>query len=98
MPPLVSVGTESGYIFAGQISGSYAFVPEGCVHFDPQGFAQVDDLAYIRSGWDVRNMRLNTLETEGSRLFPSIKLAVTNIETPAVAAFIRHLKSVYLNR
>lgn len=97
MIPLVTIGEESGYVFEGLIRGSYAFVPEGCVEFDDNGAATVDEIAYVQSGWDVRNMRFNNQDAAGSRLFPSLRGVIADLGGRPVASFVERIQAAYLH-
>jgi hypothetical protein len=95
MIPIVEVGSDTGYLFEGLVPGSYAFVPEGCVVFAADGSATIDELAYVQSGWDVRNMRFNNLDTGGSRLFPVFKGVVKDLGATTGISFLDRLQAAY---
>src|SRR3979490_2446119 len=87
--PVISIGGRSGRIFEGEVPQTYCFVPEDCILCAPDGVC-VCEGDYIRSGWDVRNMRFNDAGT-GEHLFPDALRPVIDLESPPVKTFIRRI-------
>src|ERR1019366_7847306 len=56
--PTITICGRSGFIFEGEIPQTYCFVPEECLLPDGDG-VRIAEGDYIRSRWDVRNMRCN---------------------------------------
>lgn len=75
---------------------TYAFVPERCVTFGTRDAPSIDDMAYMRSGWDVRNMRFDESEASGSRLFPEVRDDLADLSDERVTHFIERLKHAYV--
>jgi hypothetical protein len=89
---ILTIGTETGLLFEGTQPGSLVFVPETCVTYAPNGKPQLDELKYIQSGWDIKNMRFNTGETSGNRLFPDTNQLVKDLSGAAPTRFIKRLQ------
>ena len=92
MNTILTIGEEKGILFEGTQPGSLVFVPVACITYSSSGKPRVDALAYIQSGWDVKNMRFNTGETSGNRLFPNTNKLVNNIRETAPIRFIERLQ------
>lgn len=92
MNTILTIGTETGRLFEGTQPGSLVFVPDTCVTYTSNGKPHVDELKYIQSGWDVKNMRFNTGETSGNRLFPDTEQLVTHLSEAAPTRFIERLQ------
>jgi len=89
---ILTIGSEAGYLFEGTQPGSLAFVPEACIVYVSKGGLHVDELKYVQSGWDIKNMRFNTVEISGNRLFPDTNRLVTNLREAAPKHFIERLQ------
>jgi hypothetical protein len=89
---ILTIGTETGYLFEGTQPGSLVFVPATCIASASDGKFHVDKLQYVQSGWDVKNMRFNTGETSGNRLFPNLNRLVTTFDETEPACFIERLQ------
>jgi hypothetical protein len=89
---ILTIGTETGYLFEGTQSGSLVFVPATCVSSTSNGKLQIDKLKYVESGWDVKNLRFNNGETSGNRLFPNPNRLITSLNETAPACFIERLQ------
>jgi hypothetical protein len=90
--PTIKIGTQSGYLFEGERVGSFVFVPATCIRLALGRTAEIDELGYSQSGWDVKNMRFNSGLNNGKRLYPNPKLPVTDLADPLVARFIERLQ------
>jgi len=88
----VTIDGHQGSIFEGELPETYCFVPEECISTDRAGL-HVNELDYVRSGWDVRNMRFSET-TDGQHLFPKPLCPVINLEDEAVRKFLTRIKSV----
>ena len=87
--PIVSVDGHRGLVFEGEIPEAYCFVPEECVTIDASG-VHVDEIKYIRSGWDVRNMRFSET-ADGQRLFPKMPYAIADLDAESVERFVERI-------
>ena len=58
------------------------------------GGAHVDEIEYIRSGWDVRNMRFSDM-TDGQHLFPKMLCPIVNLDAEPVRHFVDRIKLVH---
>lgn len=85
---IITVGPEMGYLFEGKPPGSFAYVPEACVTFTPDGKPAVDELKHTQSAWDVKNIRFNAGETSGNRLYLDPRGLETGRMAPAAVRFI----------
>ena len=74
-----------GQILPGQFSGTFCFVPNTCL--GPKGLNRV---AYLKTGWATRNLRLNAGRCIGSHLFPWETTKV-DPKDPKLAAFVAAL-------
>jgi len=89
---ILTIGTETGYLFEGTQPDCFAFVPVTCVSSTSDGTLKIDKLKYVQSGWDVKNMRFSTGETSGNRLFPNPKRQVTDLDQAEPVCFIERLQ------
>ncbi len=90
--PVITIGGRTGCIFEGEIPQTFCFVPEELITAEADSIS-VPGGAYVRSGWDVRNMRFND-EGEGEHLFPNPRRPVSDLEGPLVRSFIRRIEIV----
>lgn len=88
--PTVTVNGRPGLIFEGEIPDTYCFVPQDCVSVDADG-PHVNELQYLRSGWDVRNMRCNETP-DGNHLFPKARARVSQLDGEPVRHFLTRIK------
>jgi hypothetical protein len=88
--PIVAVTDRSGLIFEGEIPETYCFVPRECISVDAAG-AHLDEISYVQSGWDVRNMRLSDT-TDGEHLFPNTDHKVVDFESAAIKQFLERMR------
>ena len=91
--PTITIDGRSGRVFEGEIPETYCFVPEECIITDDDG-VHVSEREYIRSKWDVRNMRFNDAG-EGQHLFPNIQRPMVELENSQVRIFINRIGSVH---
>jgi hypothetical protein len=92
---IVSIGQDTGYVFKGLVPGTFAFVPEECVSFDARHQPVVNNVAYVQSGWDIRNMRFNEAEDVGSRLFPEVRDDFADLGDERVNHFVTRMQDAY---
>ena len=91
-PPLITIGGRNGCIFEGEIPQTYCFVPEYCIQ-SVGDRTEVAEGEYMRSGWDLRNMRFNEAG-EGQHLFPNAQRPVANLDNEPVRIFLRRIANV----
>ena len=91
--PIVIVDGRHGSIFEGEIPGTFCFVPQDCIFADSAG-VHVNEIEYIHSGWDVRNMRFSDA-TDGQHLFPKSFSPVTDLDAAPVRDFLDRIKLVH---
>ncbi len=89
----ITIDGRTGRVFEGEIPETYCFVPEEFIFSDGEGL-RVDEGNYIRSRWDVRNMRFNDAG-EGQHLFPNAQRLMADLNGERVSIFIRRLASVH---
>lgn len=90
--PTVTAGGRRGQIFEGEVAETFCFVPQDCIIGDGDD-AYVAELDYMRTGWDVRNMRFNDA-AYGEHLFPNSHRPVTDLNTVPVRVFLNRIKTV----
>lgn len=88
-----TIGGRIGRLFEGEIPETYCFVPENCLAREGDG-VRVLEGDYLRSGWDVRNMRFNEAG-EGQHLFPNPLRPIVDPDTDQVRRFLRRLEQVH---
>ena len=89
---LITAGGNLGRIFEGEDQKTLCFVPEDCIAFERGGFRLVEG-DYMRSGWDVRNMRFND-EGLGQHLFPNTGKPISDLNNARVKVFIERIENV----
>ena len=91
--PAITVGGRTGLIFEGEMPETYCFVPEDCIvaEGDTLRIAEGD---YVRSGWDVRNMRFND-SGAGQHLFPDPQRPVGDLGGELVRNFVCRIQTVH---
>ncbi len=72
-----TVGQVAGRIYRGSFPATFCFVPNSCVVN-----GQLNEAAYIRSGWGTRNARLNANRVAGSHLLPAGVTESDAVEAP----------------
>jgi hypothetical protein len=90
--PTVIVGGRSGCVFEGEVPETYCFVPGDCISGEG-GDVHVAEIDYMRSGWDVRNMRFNDAAF-GEHLFPDAHRPVSDLNSAPVRIFLNRIKTV----
>ena len=90
--PIVTVAGHLGSVFEGEIPETFCFVPRECVTGEGDD-VQVAELDYVRSGWDVRNMRFNDA-AYGEHLFPNARRPVSDLEAKPVRVFLNRVRNV----
>lgn len=88
--PTVTVNGRPGLIFEGEIPETYCFVPQECLSVDADG-EHVNEIQYLRSGWDVRNMRCNETP-DGNHLFPKTHGRAVKLDAAPVRHFLDRIK------
>lgn len=88
MRSTIIVDGQVGYLFEGERSGSFCFVPENLVHFDDNGKTVVDEVQYFRSGWALRNMRSASIENTGPYLFPNTRRLISDFNLAGPKRFL----------
>ena len=91
--PLITVDGHPGTIFEGELPATYCFVPQECISHEVGGI-HVDEIKYVCSGWDVRNMRLSDT-TDGQHLFPKPLCPVVNLDAGPVRQFLGRMQHVH---
>jgi hypothetical protein len=86
--PAFRLRREDGYVFPGQFSGSFCFVPIKYVHLKESGTFKIDRQLYLSESWARRNVRLNPGRTVGSHLFPEEGSKPLSSVDPGVSNFI----------
>ena len=61
--------------------------------FFEDGKLRIEEGDYVRSGWDVRNMRFNDFGT-GQHLFPNTDRPVVNLDDDSVRVFLQRIENV----
>jgi hypothetical protein len=97
-PLVVSIKGEYGFLFAGEYPHTYTFVPLSCVAIDSGCSCKIDKLAYAKTRWGIRNMRFNSVDLIGNRLFPDERKPVLNSDAPGLEEFLGHLRRGYGDR
>jgi len=90
--PIVTVGGRPGCIFEGQVPETFCFVPQDFIAVEGSD-VQVAEGEYVRSGWDVRNMRFNQ-SSSGEHLFPDVRRPVGDLESESVRMFLQRISLV----
>ena len=91
--PKITIGGSIGCLFEGEMPETYCFVPENCLAREGD-VVRVREGDYMRSGWDVRNMRFNDAG-EGQHLFPNPLRPVVDSDTAQVRQFLHRLEQVH---
>jgi len=86
--PAFRLRREEGFVFPGQFSGSFCFVPVKYVHQKESGTFKIDRQLYLSESWARRNVRLNPGRTVGSHLFPEDGSKPLSSLDPGVSTFI----------
>jgi hypothetical protein len=89
----ISIGGLTGSVFEGELPQTYCFVPEYCL-VKEDGRLVVAEGDYMRSGWDVRNMRFNDAG-EGQHLFPNTQRPIADLDVESVRIFLNRIDSVH---
>ncbi len=89
---IVKAGGHLGRIYEGENPQTYCFVPDDCIIFE-DGKVRIEEGDYIRSGWDVRNMRFNDSGL-GQHLFPNLDRPIMNLEADSVRVFLDRIENV----
>lgn len=79
-PVAIDLGSETGFAFQAESSAAFCFVPAQHVDFAPDGAATIGLVAYVASGWSVRNERCAEIESTGRHLFPDAARPVTEAQ------------------
>lgn len=87
------IGGCPGSIFEGEIPETFCFVPQDLITAEGED-VRVAEGAYVRSGWDVRNMRVNTA-TEGEHLFPNAHRPVNDLTGRGVRVFLDRVRRIW---
>ena len=90
--PTVTAGGRSGQIFEGEVAETFCFVPQDCITGEGDD-VHVAELDYMRTGWDVRNMRFNDA-ADGEHLFPDAHRPVSDLNAAPVRMFLDRIKIV----
>ena len=90
--PTIIAGGRSGCLFEGENPLTFCFVPEYCIS-DCGDRVQVSEGDYLRSGWDVRNMRFNDAG-EGQHLFPNMSRPIFELDSEPVKTFLQRIAGV----
>jgi hypothetical protein len=91
----ITVNGEYGFLFEGEYPRTYTFVPQNCVTLDSDESFTIDKLAYAKTRWGTRNMRFNSTDLSGSRLFPDERKPITRSDAPGLGEFLGHLRRGY---
>lgn len=89
---LITAGGSLGRIYEGEEPRTLCFVPEDCITFESGGFRLMEG-DYLRSGWDVRNLRFND-EGSGHHLFPNTEKPVADLDNEQVKTFLERIENV----
>ncbi len=89
---IVTAGGRIGQIFEGEMPKTYCFVPADCLLSEGNTLRVVEG-DYMRSGWDVRNMRFNDAG-EGQHLFPNTLRPVSDLENERVRTFLHRIELI----
>lgn len=96
MKPLqIAIKGERGYLFEGEDPGSFAFVPAECVEVKNDETFSIDEIGYMQRRWGAKNMRFNTVDTNGDRLFPDERKPVYASDKPGLEQFLARLRRGY---
>jgi hypothetical protein len=84
----IIVDGQEGYLFEGEKSRSFCFVPVDLVHFAEDGSAIVDEVQYFQSGWALWNMRRASIENTGPYLFPNTRRLISDFNLAGPKCFL----------
>ncbi|HVU17222.1 MAG TPA: hypothetical protein VHD32_09855 [Candidatus Didemnitutus sp.] len=90
--PTISIAGQTGRIFEGEVPETFCFVPQDCIQDDGDA-VRVEELDYVVSGWDVRNMRFND-RVEGRHLFPNVLRPVSDLGGAGVRVFLDRIQVI----
>lgn len=90
--PIVIPDGQVGYIFEGEAPQTFCFVPEACVKTNG-GEVSIDEMEYVRSGWDLKNMRMSNAPS-GNHLFPRASHPANDFETEPVKIFLDRIRAL----
>lgn len=90
---VVIAGGYLGRLFEGTVRETFCFVPEDCICAGLDQGVEISEIAYVLSGWDVRNMRFGDA-LAGQHLFPDPARPVINFSSPAVRTFLHRIGNV----
>lgn len=94
--PQVQVRENAGYLFESTLGDGICFVPAFCLSFEPDGQSTFHGDTYIVRGWARRNGLFN-FHIGGHRLFPNMRAALHDLETPEVVAFLSRIRHPEFN-
>lgn len=89
----ITIGGRPGSLFEGEALQTFCFVPSDCISAEGDN-VHILEGDYVRSGWDVRNMRFNDAG-EGQHLFPNTRRPVSDFESEKVRVFLHRIESVH---
>jgi len=89
---IITVDGRKGCVFEGELPHTFCFVPEECIIAEGDSL-RVAEGDYIRSHWDVRNMRNNDAG-EGQHLFPNAMRPLSDLNDEPVRIFLRRIAGV----
>ena len=92
----IRIGDHFGRIFPGEYPQTFCFVPEECL-WSEGGSLHLMEGDYVRSGWDVLNMRLNDAG-EGQHLFPCADLLPADLEPSLAKTFLHRVEFIQASR
>ena len=92
--PVIIAGGYFGRLFEGTVEGTFCFVPEQCISTATDHETEILDLAYVHSGWDVRNMRFSDV-LSGQHLFPDAARPVIDFSPAPVRTFLYRIGSIH---
>ena len=93
MNPTITVEGQVGYLFEGEETGSYCFVPQDQVRFADDGKAVINEVQYFKSGWALRNMRSTSCDSAGTYSFPNLGRLITNVDSVGPRRFLSTVAS-----
>ena len=90
----ITIAGRPGCVFEGELPDTFCFVPEDCIIAEGNSL-RVAEGDYIRSRWDVRNVRSNDA-AEGQHLFPNAERPLADLNGEPVRIFLRRISGLCL--
>ena len=92
MCPTITLAGQVGFLFESDRAGCYCFVPQELAEISDNSGVRIDQAAYFRSGWALRNMRGTPIEWAGTYLFPDPDRMVTDFSPAPISGFMARIE------